>query len=125
MEPGSQQPNFVEVCGVEDVWEGEMECFCVRDAAILLLKLDGQFRAYQGRCPHQGVALVEGHLDGTVLTCRAHHWQFNVLNGDGINPRQAHLKRFRTQIVSGKVLIGLVDSAEEDDRHERDPSGAL
>jgi toluene monooxygenase system ferredoxin subunit len=125
MEASSQQPNFVEVCSAEDIWEGEMQGFCVRDAAVLLLKLDGRFRAYQGRCPHQGVALVEGDLDGAILTCRAHHWQFNVLNGDGINPRQARLKRFRTEIVGGKVLIGVVGSAEEDGQSTRDPSGAL
>jgi toluene monooxygenase system ferredoxin subunit len=124
MEPRSQQPNFVEVCGVEDVWEGEMECFCVRDAAILLLKLDGQFRAYQGRCPHQGVALVEGHLDGTVLTCRAHHWQFNALNGEGINPRRAHLECFSTEIVAGMVLIGVPGDNVGNRDSTRGPSGA-
>jgi hypothetical protein len=31
-----------------------MQGFSVRDAAILLLKLDGRFRAYQGRCPLSG-----------------------------------------------------------------------
>lgn len=122
---GTPTADFVEVCGVEDVWEGEMECFCVRDTAILLLKLDGQFRAYQGRCPHQGIALVEGDLDGTTLTCRAHNWQFNVLTGEGINPRTAHLKRFPTEIVDGKVLIGVVSSAEEDSPNTRDLAGAL
>jgi nitrite reductase/ring-hydroxylating ferredoxin subunit len=107
MEASPQLPHFVEVCSVEDIWEGEMHCFSVRDATVLVLKLDGRLRAYQGRCPHQGVALVEGDLDGMILTCRAHHWQFNALNGEGINPRKAHLERFSTEIVSGKVLIGV------------------
>ena len=79
MEASPQQPHFVEVCSVDDIWEGEMQCFRVRDASVLLLKLDGRFRAYQGRCPHLGTALVEGDLDGAILTCRAHHWQFNAL----------------------------------------------
>jgi nitrite reductase/ring-hydroxylating ferredoxin subunit len=113
MGPESQHRNFVEVCRVEDVWEGEMECFRVSDTNILLLKLAGQFRAYQARCPHQGAALVEGHLDGTALTCSAHHWQFNVLNGEGINPRRAFLERFPTAIADGKVLVGIAASANE------------
>jgi toluene monooxygenase system ferredoxin subunit len=57
MEASPQQRNFVEVCSVEEIWEGEMQCFSVRDAAILLLKLDGRFRAYQGRCPIRGSPL--------------------------------------------------------------------
>jgi toluene monooxygenase system ferredoxin subunit len=107
MEASPHRPDFVEVCGVEDIWEGEMQTFCVRDAAILLLKLDGRFLAYQARCPHRGVALVEGDLDGAVLTCRGHHWQFNALNGEGINPRKAHLECFSTEIVAGKILIAV------------------
>jgi nitrite reductase/ring-hydroxylating ferredoxin subunit len=124
MEASSQQPNFVEVCSVEDIWEGEMQCFRVRDSAILLLKLDGRFRAYQGRCPHQGVALVEGDLDGAILTCRAHHWQFNALNGEGINPRKAYLERFSTEIVAGKILIGVPGDNTGDRGSTRGPSGA-
>jgi len=57
MEASPQQPDFVEVCSVEDIWEGEMQCFWVRDASILLLKLDGHFHAYQGRCPIRGSPL--------------------------------------------------------------------
>ena len=41
MEASPQQRNFVEVCSVEEIWEGEMQCFSVRDAAIPFLKLDG------------------------------------------------------------------------------------
>jgi nitrite reductase/ring-hydroxylating ferredoxin subunit len=122
MEPSPQQPDFVEVCGVEDIWEGEMQGFCVRDAAILLLKLDGHFRAYQGRCPHLGVSLVEGDLDGTILTCRGHHWQFNALNGEGVNPKKAHLECFSTEIVAGKVLIGVPGADNRDSA--KDSSGA-
>jgi nitrite reductase/ring-hydroxylating ferredoxin subunit len=124
MEPRPQQPDFVEVCRVEDIWEGEMQCFSVRDAAILLLKLDGRLRAYQGRCPHQGVALVEGDLDGATLTCRGHHWQFNALNGEGINPRKAYLEGFPTEIVAGKVLIGVPGDNAGNRGSTRDPSGA-
>jgi nitrite reductase/ring-hydroxylating ferredoxin subunit len=95
--------------------------FCVGDAAILLLKLDGRLHAYQGRCPHQGIALVEGELDGTVLTCRAHHWQFNASNGEGINPRNARLERFSTKIVAGKVLISVPDDDAGDRGSTRAP----
>jgi nitrite reductase/ring-hydroxylating ferredoxin subunit len=124
MEASPQQPDFVEVCSVDDIWEGEMQGFCVRDAAVLLLKLDGRLRAYQGHCPHQGVALVEGDLDGATLTCRAHHWQFNALNGEGINPRKAHLECFSTEIVAGKILIGVPGDNAGDRGSTRGPSGA-
>jgi len=95
----------VEICGADQLWDGEMECFRAGDTAILLLKINGQFHAYQGRCPHQGAALAEGELDGGLITCTAHRWQFNATNGLGVNPRSARLKCFPVHVVEQKVWI--------------------
>lgn len=109
--PGST----VEVCGVDELWDGEMACFRVGDAAVLLLKLDGRFHAYQGHCPHQGVALAEGELEGGLLTCRAHRWQFDAASGQGVNPRNARLKRFPVHVVERKVSIEVEPGAANDE----------
>jgi nitrite reductase/ring-hydroxylating ferredoxin subunit len=101
----SHWPPLVEVCRAEDIWDGEMESFRVRNAAVLLVKLAGRIHAYEGRCPHQGAALVEGELAGAVLTCHAHHWQFDAVTGAGINPRKTCLKRLHLEIVEGNVWI--------------------
>jgi nitrite reductase/ring-hydroxylating ferredoxin subunit len=95
----------VELCGVDQLWDGEMECFRAGDTTILLLKIDGQFHAYQGHCPHQGAALAEGDLDGVLLTCPAHRWQFDATNGKGVNPKSARLKRFPVHVAERKVWI--------------------
>jgi toluene monooxygenase system ferredoxin subunit len=102
--PSHQLPP-VEVCRVEDIWDGEMASFCVHEIAILLVKLDGRIHAYDGRCPHQGAALVEGNLTGAMLTCPAHHWQFDAVTGAGINPRTVCLRRMDVEIVEGKICV--------------------
>jgi nitrite reductase/ring-hydroxylating ferredoxin subunit len=112
----SRHAGTVELCGVDELWDGEMECFRVGEANILLLKLDGQFHAYQGHCPHQGTSLAEGELDGQVLTCRAHHWQFDAASGQGVNPKSARLQRFRVRVVERKVLIELERGGAEPER---------
>jgi nitrite reductase/ring-hydroxylating ferredoxin subunit len=101
----SHRPPLVEVCRVEDLWDGELASFRVQDVAVLLVRLGGQIRAYDGRCPHQGAALVEGELSGGVLTCPAHPWQFDAVTGAGINPRKACLKRLQLEIVEGKIRV--------------------
>jgi nitrite reductase/ring-hydroxylating ferredoxin subunit len=97
--------SAVEICGADQLWDGEMECFRAGDTAILLLKINGQFHAYQGHCPHQGAALAEGELDGGLITCAAHRWQFNATNGLGVNPRSARLKCFPVHVVERTVWI--------------------
>jgi toluene monooxygenase system ferredoxin subunit len=78
--------------------------------------------AIKGAAPYLGVALVEGDLDGATLTCRGHHWQFNALNGEGINPRRTHLKCFFTEVVAGKVLIGVPNDNAGNRGSTRGPS---
>ena len=48
---------------------------------IVLLKAGGSWRAFEGRCPHQGALLGEGELDGGALVCRNHRWRFSVDSG--------------------------------------------
>jgi len=103
----AQAPDVstVEICDVDRLWDGEMECFRAGNTNILLLKINGQLHAYHGHCPHQGAALAEGELEGGVLTCSAHRWQFDAMNGQGVNPKSARLKCFPVHVVERKVLI--------------------
>jgi toluene monooxygenase system ferredoxin subunit len=48
---------------------------------ICIINAGDRFYACQAYCPHQGVALCEGALDGEVLTCLEHLWQWNVRDG--------------------------------------------
>lgn len=96
--------GFVDVIEADELWDGEMESFDVGDDEILIVKVDDQIYAYDGICPHQSVSLVEGELEGNVLTCRAHEWQFNVHDGNSINPKGECLKRYDAR-VSGDGMI--------------------
>lgn len=99
---------FVEVCGENDLWDGEMEAFDVGRAEVLVVKFAGEWRAYDGICPHQSVSLAEGKLteDGKIV-CRAHQWQFAACSGKGVNPSNACLKRYPIKIEGGAVLVGV------------------
>jgi cytochrome P450/nitrite reductase/ring-hydroxylating ferredoxin subunit len=48
---------------------------------VVLARSRGGWRAFGGRCPHQGALLGEGELDGGVLVCRNHRWRFALDSG--------------------------------------------
>lgn len=48
---------------------------------IVAVRTPFGFRAFEGRCPHQGALLGEGELDGDKLVCRNHRWRFSVDSG--------------------------------------------
>ena len=100
--------GYVELIEADALWDGEMESFDVGDDEVLVVKVDGQIRAYDSVCPHQSQSLVEGDLEGGILTCRAHEWQFDVRTGQGVNPTDTCLLRHDVRVSSdGMVQVRL------------------
>lgn len=75
-----------------DIWEGELVSARVDGVAVVLVRTSDRICAYVDRCAHLGVALSEGALSNGVITCRAHHWQYDAATGCGLNPREACLR---------------------------------
>src|SRR6516162_6282383 len=48
---------------------------------LALVRTSGGWRAFQGRCPHQGALLGEGEIEGDKLVCRNHRWRFSIASG--------------------------------------------
>jgi nitrite reductase (NADH) small subunit len=48
---------------------------------VALFNVDGTFYALDGVCPHQGGPLGRGELEGCIVTCPWHGWQFDVRTG--------------------------------------------
>lgn len=88
-----------------DLWDGEMESYDLDGREILLIRLDGEYHAFDVSCPHQGTSLADGTLEGGLLTCSAHEWEFDVRTGQGVNPAAACLKRHQVRIADGRVLV--------------------
>ncbi len=98
--------GFTKVCTVDELWEGEMGAYTVNGQEILLVCADGgEFKAFQGICPHQDIPLAEGKFDGTKLICRAHLWQFDAFTGQGINPDDCALAEYPVKVVGDDILI--------------------
>jgi len=89
----------------DELWDGEMRSQVLAGRKVLVLRIGGHFHAYEDRCAHLGVALSSGRLDGHVLTCSAHHYQYDARTGAGINPRRCALQRFLVKVEAGQVLV--------------------
>lgn len=48
---------------------------------VALVRTGAGWRAFQGRCPHQGALLGEGEIEGDRLVCRNHRWRFSLDSG--------------------------------------------
>jgi toluene monooxygenase system ferredoxin subunit len=100
--------DFVRVCSLDDLWEGDMAVYEVSGQDILLVHAEGgTIAAFEPECPHQKFALVQGTLEGGTLTCAAHLWKFDASTGAGINPRSCKLKTYPVKIEGDDVFVAV------------------
>ena len=69
------------VAKVAEIPAGTIREFQVDGKAIALANVDGKFHAINNSCLHRGGPLGGGVLEGHVVTCPWHGWQFDVTSG--------------------------------------------
>ena len=109
---------FHKATELETLWCGEMMACVIADQKVLIVRVDSGVYAYEDKCPHLGVALSERRLEGDVLTCSAHHYQYDVCNGRSLNPKNICLKPYSVKIQNGAVLVNTDESVEKQDVNE-------
>ena len=93
------------VASLADLWSGEMLACEAGGTKVVLIRLGDAVHAYEDRCAHLAFPLSQSLLKDGVLTCAAHHWQYDARTGCGINPASARLKRVRVAVEDGAVYV--------------------
>lgn len=88
-----------------ELWEGELVAVEAPGCRVLLARVNDDVKAYRDRCPHQGVRLSEGTLSGSIVTCRAHHFQFDLATGQCANPRELRLETLPIAVENGFIVL--------------------
>ena len=73
--------SFIRVANLSELKSAGPFAVSANGADIVLVRSRSGWRAFEGRCPHQGALLGEGELDGAALVCRNHRWRFSVDSG--------------------------------------------
>ncbi len=72
---------FVRAAKKDEVPPGSIREFQLDGTTIALANVDGKFYAINNTCLHRGGPLGEGELEGKVVTCPWHGWQYDVSTG--------------------------------------------
>lgn len=96
---------LTRVAALDDLWSGELLACEADGRKLVLVRIADAVHAYEDRCAHLAFPLSRGELRGAVLTCAAHHWQYDVRTGCGINPASARLNRVPVTVRDGQILV--------------------
>jgi len=92
----------------DDVPAGSMKQFDLKEREFLVVHIGDRFFCLDARCSHAGAPLVEGDLDGDILTCPWHYSQFMVSDGSVVRgPANSHLNLYDIIVREGQLFIEL------------------
>jgi nitrite reductase/ring-hydroxylating ferredoxin subunit len=74
-------PGLVKMATLDELPPGSSLEIEHEGRIYALFNVGGTIHAIDGICPHQGGPLADGALEGTVVTCPWHGWQFDVCTG--------------------------------------------
>lgn len=100
----------VRVCRLSDVIDDELRAFPVTGVTwpVLVTRVEGELFACPGVCPHEDVALADGDLHGTVITCPGHGYELDVKTGKCVHDPTLNLRRYPITLVGDEVWVDLL-----------------
>lgn len=100
-------PDFVRVADASEVVPGSGRCVEVNGKQIALFNAGGTFYAIDNECLHRGGPLAEGELDGAVVTCPWHGWQYDITTGQNVMDENERVARYEVKVEGGAVLVAV------------------
>src|ERR1700742_3058570 len=73
--------RWYRVAGLEELPEGRVKTVAAGTRSLALTHVDGQYAALDNHCPHQGGPLGEGSIEGGLLRCPWHGYDYCPLTG--------------------------------------------
>ena len=98
--------TFVPLCSTADVAAGTGKTVTASGKELAVFNVDGAFHVIDNECPHRGGPLGEGELEGCLLTCPWHAWQFDVRTGESVTD-DSKVAVYDCKVEGGQVLVAV------------------
>lgn len=101
--------EFVKVAPVEAFAAHRFIRFRILARYLAVFKEpDDSFYAIEYNCKHMNWDLSTGALEGDVVTCPRHGWEYNVRSGECLNHDSTPLRRYACKVEDGIVYVSVV-----------------
>jgi len=96
---------MIRIAHTSEIPAGECKYVVAGGIDYAVAHVDGEFFVVDNDCPHQGAPLGDGFLDGHLITCSLHAWQFDVRSGAMPGQPKICVKTYPVQIIDGEICI--------------------
>jgi nitrite reductase (NADH) small subunit len=98
---------YVKVVSLDELPPGELIEVELNKKLYAICNVAGEIRVIHGICPHHGGPLGQGALEGSLITCPWHAWQFDTATG--VCPMNGELRvpTYPVRVEAGQILVDL------------------
>ena len=90
-----------------DIPAGAIREVDVAGKAIAIANVGGQFHAIDNTCLHRGGPLGDGPLEGKIVTCPWHGWQYDVTTGKIVQNPSVGVACYAVEVRDAEVFVDL------------------
>jgi 3-phenylpropionate/trans-cinnamate dioxygenase ferredoxin component len=99
--------DFVKVLSTSDLAEGQGKVVQAGAKAIAVFNVAGTVYALDNTCLHRGGPLGEGMLEGSVVTCPWHMWEYDVRTGEKVGAPSIKVATYPVQVEGSDIKVAV------------------
>ncbi len=84
---------------------GQAALVSVEGEDVALFRRGDEIFALGNQCPHQGGSLGDGFIEGDIVICPLHGWEFDVRSGACMTIPGESVPRYAVTVEGGAVFI--------------------
>jgi nitrite reductase/ring-hydroxylating ferredoxin subunit len=96
---------FLRVSKKDEVPAGTIREFALDGKVVAIANVAGKLFAINNVCLHRGGPLGEGELNGQVVTCPWHGWQYDVTNGKLATNPAVGVQTYTVEIRGDDIFV--------------------
>lgn len=104
-------PHRYRVASTGDIPLGTGKEVVAGDRVLALFKTESGFHAIDGVCAHAGGPVGKGTLNGVIVTCPWHGWQYDVTTGKHCLNARICQQSFPTSVEGDEVFVEMPDAS--------------
>lgn len=102
--------EFVRCASVSELAPGRCRVVQAGGLDLALFNVAGTIHCLENTCLHRGGPLGEGTLEGEVVTCPWHLWEYNVRTGENLMDPAVRVQTYAVQVDGDDVKVAVQQS---------------
>lgn len=96
--------TLFDVASVEELKE-KRKIVDVNGIPVAIIPVNGKIVAIENVCAHKQGPVGEGDIEGNVITCPWHGWEFDLTTGKSLTFPTKSIRKFPVKIQNGRVFV--------------------